>query len=121
LANQREKLSKYFKAEDIAPGAFVHLTIDRVSNEEVGITKEMKDVIYFREIPKGLVINKSNRLTLIMLYGDYDEKWVGKPITLYTCDTRTPTGLGRGMRILERGQASFKGLPADAEAFMYGA
>lgn len=121
MSNQRDRLSKYWKSEDIAPGAFVNLTIDRVVAEEVGVTKDMKDVMYFREMPKGLVLNKSNRLTLIMLYGDYDEKWIGKPLTLYTCDTRTPTGIGRGMRILEKGQATFKGLPSEAEAFMYGA
>jgi hypothetical protein len=120
MGNQRDKLDKFFKGADIVPGAFVNLTIANVASEELGLKKELKDVVYFRETPKGLVMNKGHRTTLIMLFGDFDEQWVGKRVTLYSCDTRSPTGISRGLRILEKGQAVSKGLPTEAEAFMFG-
>lgn len=118
--NQAEKLSRFFKGEDIAPGSFINLTIDCVKTEELGQKKEPKDVVRFRESPKGLVLNKSNRITLIALFGAYDEKWVGGKVTLYSCDTRGPNGIARGVRILMRGESKMMGLPPEAEAFMFG-
>ena len=120
MANQAAKLSKFFRGADIAPGSFLNLTVDSIKAIEMGPNKEAKDVVFFRETPKGLVLNKTTRTTLIALFGDYDEKWVGSKVTLYSCDTRGPNGITRGVRVLMRGESKIMGLPPEAEAFMFG-
>jgi len=119
--NQRDKLSAFWKGTDIAPGSAVDLIIDSVKEEELGQKKEIKDVVVFRNHSKKLVLNTTNRRTLVTLFGDFDEDWVGKKITLYSCETRSPNGVSRGLRILLKGESKLVGLPPEAEAFMYGA
>lgn len=121
MANQRQLISKFWKGTDIEPGHSVDLTISTVKLEEMGKEKEKKFVVHFDGCPKGLVMNAGHRIALIKLYGDFDENWVGKKITLYSEETKAPQGLARGVRILMKGEATFKGLPPEAEAFCFGA
>jgi hypothetical protein len=47
-----------------------------------------KIVLYFEELVKGLVINKTNWKTLMRLYPvDDTDEWIGEQITLYAGET----------------------------------
>ena len=77
-------LSSYLKADDIKDPQVV--TIAKTLAEEIGRddTKESKLVVYFKEIEKGVVLNKTGIRTLSELFGSEDsDKWIGKKVTLY--------------------------------------
>jgi hypothetical protein len=73
--------SKFLSAEDY-PRPVV-LTIVQVSIEELGEDKETKPVVWFEHVRKGMACNKTNVSTLIELYGDDSDQWVGNSIEVY--------------------------------------
>lgn len=76
--------SNYLKAVDFESGDQT-LTIKSVDVEEIGGQgkKEEKPIIYFREMEKGLVLNKTNANTIEKLFGSDDtDDWIGKQITI---------------------------------------
>ena len=48
-----------------------------------GDEKEDKYVVYFRELKKGLVLNKTNGSYLAKTWGDDTVVWIGKRIILF--------------------------------------
>jgi len=76
--------SKYLKADDA--GQEITLTITQVLMEEMenreGET-ETKPVIFFKELKKGMVLNKTNFASIAFQCGDDTDAWSGKMITLY--------------------------------------
>lgn len=82
--------SRYLKAEDLEDE--LTLTITKVGMtifEGQGDKPErtQKPVVYFREVPKGLVINKTNWKLIVEVTGEEDsDAWTGKQITLFTLD-----------------------------------
>jgi hypothetical protein len=77
--------SKYLRADDVDAmgGQLIH-TIRKVVLEEVGQDRVEKPVIYFRETPSGLVLNRTNANRLTPSLGDDTAHWIGKQITLET-------------------------------------
>jgi hypothetical protein len=75
--------SKYLKAVDVAHEPIV--TINRVIKEKLknneGV-EEFKPILYFGELEKGIVLNKTNANIIKELYGEVIEEWVGKRIQL---------------------------------------
>jgi hypothetical protein len=79
--------SKYLKASDLK-GKSGKIQIDRVEYEAVGQSKDIKPVMYFAQSDKGLVLNKTNCNTLIILMGSPDpDEWQGHWVTLYPTET----------------------------------
>ena len=39
--------------------------------------------MYFLEVPRGLVLNRTNVKRIINLYGNDTDQWTGKKLTLY--------------------------------------
>lgn len=79
--------SKYLKAEEIDED--VTLTMANVDMEEMKTQKgesQNKPVLYFEEIEKGLVLNKTNWGLIAKQYGDESDEWAGKPVTLTVLD-----------------------------------
>lgn len=74
--------SPHLQAQELG-GVDVELTIKGIGHAEVGATKENKGVVYFHEVPRGLVLNKVNRDRIVGWYGIETDNWVGKKITLY--------------------------------------
>src|SRR3990167_3481787 len=75
--------SKYLRAADIAHEPVV--TIKGVSKENMKNQEgkeETKPVLYFNELEKGIVLNKTNANTVKSMYGEVIEEWVGKRIQL---------------------------------------
>jgi hypothetical protein len=67
------------------------LTITRISEEDThprpGETVK-SPVLWFRELPFGLILSSTNRQTLIALYGDEIGQCIGKPITVLAVDVK---------------------------------
>jgi ethanolamine ammonia-lyase large subunit len=75
--------SKYLKAADAEPE--VTLTIARVSKESMKNKEgkdELKPVIFFQELEKGMVLNKTNAATLTAMYTSTIENWTGQKVVL---------------------------------------
>ena len=75
--------SNYLKATDLN-NATIKVKIDKVVFEEIGQNKDKKPVVYFHEVKKGLVLNKTNAIGIAATYGDQMEGWTGKEIELFS-------------------------------------
>lgn len=79
--------SKYLKSGDVPEHDDLLLTISRVTIETVGQDDpEDKPIVYFAEVDKGLVLNKTNANTIAGLYGPETDGWAGKRIALYATE-----------------------------------
>ncbi len=74
--------SKYVKHADLN-GQDVTVTIDSIEIEEVGMDRETKPVLRFKDAKKDLVLNMTNYDTIALAYGEETDNWRGKEITLY--------------------------------------
>jgi hypothetical protein len=71
--------SPFLKKEDFTTPTI--LTIKRVSLEQV-VKGEEKWVLFFNEVVKGLVLNKTKIKLLEAGYGDDTDMWIGKKVRL---------------------------------------
>lgn len=106
--------SRFLKAEDdFEEGETKTLTIDRWEQEELGRgqNKETKPVLYFKEINKGLVLNKTNAAIIAetLNLGTLEE-WIGKQITLFTMEVDSFGDIVRAIRV--KSKAKGKSAPA---------
>jgi len=72
--------SQYLKAGDLQ-GHSVAVSIEKVGEETVG--EDLKPVVYFNGKDKGLVLNKTNAMTIAARYGPETEGWANAEIELY--------------------------------------
>ena len=77
--------SKYIKASDLKDQP-VTLTVTRVVKEPM-VDGKVLPVVYFQGTAKGLVLNKTNGLSIARLYGPETASWAGKSIQLYPAMT----------------------------------
>ena len=77
--------SKYLRAADLQ-GMKVPVTISGVSMTEFEDNgkKESKAVIHFEGKEKGMVMNKTNAMTIAAAYGDDTDNWPGQKVILYS-------------------------------------
>lgn len=77
--------SRYLKQADFPEDMIV--TIDKLCMENVAPqdkAEEVKPVLYFRELVRGLVLNRGNGETLSGIFGsDDDGDWVGGRVIVY--------------------------------------
>jgi len=80
--------SKYLKCSDLN-GMEVACTISRVEVENVGGQgdEEEKPVLYLTGKTKGVVLNRTNAMTIAGKYGEDTDGWVNKPIVIYPDQT----------------------------------
>lgn len=74
--------SKYLKGEDVEDHPTV--TMSHVTREEVGMEREKKPVLFFKEYEKGVVLNKTNSNNIARMYGTETDDWPGKTVVLGT-------------------------------------
>lgn len=81
--------SKYLKAADLQ-GRNITVQISGVQMEDVGSDDkpERKPVVYFTGAKKGLVLNKTNALTISEVFGPETDNWLGIKVHLFA--TRVP-------------------------------
>ena len=73
--------SKWLKASDLQ-GQTVPVVIVRVVMEDVG-DEAGKPVAYFQGKAKGLVLNKTNAMSIGLVHGSDTDGWTGKTIELF--------------------------------------
>jgi hypothetical protein len=100
--------SKYLAADvdvkDMDEGGTI-LTIRAGDFELVGQgdDQEQKLVLYFEEVNKGLIVNKTNATTLSqILKSDDTDDWIGKAVKLYAKDVEFSGKMVRGIRVNTR-------------------
>lgn len=72
--------STYLKAGDLQ-GKPVNVTIRAVVMEKIG--SDIKPVLYFQGKEKGMVLNKTNGMTIAQAYGHDTEDWAGGAIVVF--------------------------------------
>jgi hypothetical protein len=78
--------SKYLRKEDIDEEMVA--SIKAVSLENMpGESSEQRWVLFFRELPKGLVLNTTTIRVLDKCFGSHSDEWVGRKVTLYVDET----------------------------------
>lgn len=80
---------KYLKAAHLR-GQTVTVTMSHVEMERIRDSTEL--VLYFIGKELGLVLNKTNRNTLSLTFGDETDLWRGHQIELYGVMTTRPDG-----------------------------
>ena len=76
--------SRFLKAADLK-GRRVTVTIERVVMEEVGRDRDEKPICYFKELAKGLPLNKINTRTIAEIADSEEtDEWPGTKITLFS-------------------------------------
>ncbi len=74
--------SLYLASDDLGKDEW-NVTIKKVAMEGVGQDKDPKLILFFEDIEKGMVCNKTNGNTVKRLYGDELDEWIGKKVTLW--------------------------------------
>lgn len=72
--------SNWLKAADLQ-GRDFPLKIKSVGFEDIGDDRKL--VVYFEKTQKGLVLNKTNAMSIADVYGDDYDHWAGATVTLY--------------------------------------
>lgn len=75
--------SDFLKASDIQQPVIG--TITQVKMEKAG--DDTKPCVYFQEVNRGLLLNKTNANAITMLYGADTDRWAGQRIELYATTT----------------------------------
>lgn len=108
--------SRFIKSADIGDTDTV-LTISKVAMEDLGYGdgQDTKPVVYFQEIDKGLVMNKTNAESIGQLYGERIDGWPGKKITLFTTEVSFQGKPMLGIRVRLRPPNVDEEKPSDDE------
>ena len=72
--------SNYLKAADLQ-NKTVKLTIRTVIEEKMG--SDIRPVLYFQGKDKGMVLNKTNAMTIAMMFGPETDNWTGGTIEVF--------------------------------------
>lgn len=74
--------SAYLKAADVKEKPIVG-AIDKIKMEEIGDDRKMCPVLYFKNIERGLVLNKTNAAMIADLYGEETDDWEDEAIEMH--------------------------------------
>lgn len=102
--------SKYLKSEDaLFDDGEVLATIKDITKETMrggqnsGKAEQDKPVMYFRELPKGLVMNKTNWGICEKMFGsDESDDWIGNKVALTVIETVAYGEAVKSIRISEK-------------------
>jgi hypothetical protein len=79
--------SNYLKASDAEGNPTLTMQdvkIEKMKNRDG--EEEEKPVLYFVEVEKGMVLNRTNAQTISGMYGDDTDNWISERITLTSVD-----------------------------------
>lgn len=88
--------SKYLKSQDLQ-GEVVRVKVKDVLVEEIGTDRKM--VMYFVGKEKGMVLNKTNAVTIGDAYGEDTDAWVGQPVELFSMKVEFNGRMVDGLRV----------------------
>lgn len=113
--------TKYLAAADLPEDENLDVTIKDVEMGEVGQGTDIKmlPIVYFKEVKKGLCLNKTNSKTIVSLHGAETDDWAGKRISLYATEVEfkgdTVMAIRVRLRAPKKGEAAEK--LADSDPF----
>lgn len=93
--------SKYLKADELGDSDHT-FTISKIVMETLGQGAEAdtKPVAYFKEIEKGLVLNKTNASTITKIAASDDtDDWIGKKITCFATEVQFGADMVLSIRV----------------------
>lgn len=92
--------SKYVKAGDLG-GRNITVEISHLTIEKIGAPPAIEDkpILYFRNAKKGMVLNRTNGMTIAALYGPETDNWTGHRITLFSTRVQAFGGVHEVIRI----------------------
>ena len=90
--------SPYLKHDDLGEEDKI-LTISSFDFEPIGEENEMKGCLYFSEVDKKLVLNKTNASTITDIYGRKFDGWTGKRIALYKTEVPFAGKMVKAIRV----------------------
>ena len=90
--------AKFLKSEDVGNQRWP-LTIRDVQMEDVG-DNEHKPIVYFYELEKGMVLNKTNAEMIVQLYGDETAAWTNQRVELFTTPVQFQGRSTMGLRLM---------------------
>lgn len=95
--------SKWLSAADLHDNDAT-LTISSISQELVGQGEEAerKWVVYFNEVNKGLVLNKTNATSFANCFGDDTDEWEGRRVVLYPTEVNFSGRMVEAIRVKEK-------------------
>ncbi len=79
-------------------------TVADVTEELIGQGEEqdLKWVVHFREVDKGLVLNKTNATTITSALGDDTDEWIGRRVVLYPTEVSFSGKMVSAIRVKEK-------------------
>jgi hypothetical protein len=80
-------------------GDSVNVTIKSFDKAEVGKEKQVKARMYFDEFDRPMVINRTNVKTLIDLFGNDTDEWIGERCNMYVSETSFQGDVVRCIRL----------------------
>jgi hypothetical protein len=80
-------------------GDSLNVTIRTFDKAEVGKEKQVKARVYFEEFERPLVINRTNVKTLIDLFGNDTDEWIGERCNMYVSETSFQGDVVRCIRL----------------------
>ncbi len=86
------KIADFDELEDDAPLVTIEEVTEETFEARDGRPAETKLLVHFLAMEKGLLLNKTNLVCLIDLFGDDTDDWIGHKIRLMLAPTRTPEG-----------------------------
>lgn len=106
--------SKYLKAEDDlftagdVTATIKDVVLETLESREKG--KESKPVMFFKELPKGLILNKTNWGVCEKLFGSDDsDNWLNERVVLTTVDVDAFGDVVKAIRIKNQKPVADKG------------
>lgn len=88
--------NKFLKSADLQ-GNVVQVKIQTVQVEKLGDDRKM--VMYFAGKDKGMVLNKTNAMTIGDAYGEDTDDWIGKPIEIFSMKVEFQGRMVDGLRV----------------------
>src|SRR5271170_1624526 len=90
--------SRWLNVVDLK-GQDVTVTIRSCDFEEVGMEREERAILSFKNRVKRLILNRTNWDTLVQAFGDESDHWIGAEIVLYAGEARYNGKLMPALRI----------------------
>ena len=92
--------SKYLKAADAEDGQVWTITKVKVETVGQGAKAEQKPVIYFKEVDKGMVCNRTNAKMIAQICrSDDTDDWTGKQIKVIATEVEYQGELVQSLRV----------------------
>ena len=94
ISNETE--SRFLKASDLK-GRTVSANIDRV--EEVELDGKVKHAMHFIGREMAMILNVTNKATLIDAFGNETDDWHGKPVEVFSARVNYQGEMRDGLRL----------------------